>query len=101
MVPPYSASLHRLRHPMFDFVLFLVMFVFLFMIIVTIFAPLPLPSLGSLVSSLPHQLDIEMLVCLVSRSLCRCSLLFIFFSFLPSVWSCRAALLLVHHPDIS
>ena len=30
MVPPYSASLHRLRHPMFEFVLLLVMFVFLF-----------------------------------------------------------------------
>ena len=32
------------------------------MIDVIIFAPLSLPSLGSLVSSLPHQLDIEMLV---------------------------------------
>ena len=32
------------------------------MIIAIIFAPLSLPSLGSLVSSLPHQLDIERLV---------------------------------------
>ena len=32
------------------------------MIIVIIVAPLSLPSLGSLASSLPHQLDIEMLV---------------------------------------
>ena len=36
MVPPYSASLHRLRYPMFEFVLLLVMFLFLFMMIVII-----------------------------------------------------------------
>ena len=30
MVPPYSASLHRLRHPVFEFVSFLVIFVLLF-----------------------------------------------------------------------
>ena len=62
MAPPYSPSLHRLRHPMFEFILFLVIFVSPFMITAIVFAPLSLPSFGSLVSSLPHQLDIKMLV---------------------------------------
>ena len=83
-VPPYSASLHRLRHPVFELVLFFVTFVFIFMIIVIIFDPLSLPYLGTRVSSLPHQLDIEK-TCLVFRALCRCSLfVFFFFSCLPS-----------------
>ena len=98
MVPLYAASLHRLRHPMFEFVLFSVIVVFLFMIIVIIFAPLSLPSLGSLVSSLPHQLDIEILVWFFE--LCV-AVFFYYFFFMPSVWSCRAVLLLAHHLDIS
>ena len=88
---------------MFEFVLFLVMFVFLFMIVAMIFAALSLPSLGSLVSSLPHQLDIEILVRFFE--LCVAALIFFpfffFFLFLPSVWSYRAVVRLVHHLDIS
>ena len=91
MVPPYSASLHRLRHPVFKFVLFLVMFVFLFHDYCIIFAPLSLPSLASLVSSLPHQLDIEMLVwffelCVVALFFSFLVLLFLAFRL---VLSCR------------
>ena len=83
---------------MFKFVLLLVMFVFLFMIAsIIIIAPLSLPSPGSLVLSLPHQLDIEMLVWFFE--LCVAALFF--FLFLPSFWSYRAVLLLVHHLDIS
>ena len=44
------------------------------------FAPLSLPSLGSLVPSLPHQLDIQILVRFFE--LCVAALLFVFFSFL-------------------
>ena len=84
---------------MLEFVLFLEIFVFLYMIIVIIFTPLSLPSIGSLVSSLPHQLDIEMLVWFFE--LCVAALFFSFLLFLPSVWSCRAVVLLVHHLDIS
>ena len=79
MGPPYSAYLHQLRHPVFEFVLFLVMF-FSFMINVIIFAPLSLHSLGSLASSLPHQLDIEMLVWFFE--LCVAALFFPFLSFI-------------------
>ena len=68
------------------------------MIIVILFAPLSLPSPGSLALSLPHQLDIEMLVWFFEFCVAA---LFFFFLFLPSVWSCRAVLLLVHHLDIS
>ena len=50
--------------------LFLVTFVFIIWSIVIIFPPLSLPSLGSLVSSLLHQLDIETLVCFF-LALCR------------------------------
>ena len=87
MVPPYSASLHRLHHPMFKFVLLLVMFVFLFMIAsIIIIAPLSLPSPGSLVLSLPHQLDIEMLVWFFE--LCVAVLFyFLFFLFLSCLQS--------------
>ena len=99
MVPPCFASLHhRLRHFMFEFVFILVTFAFIFMIIVIVFAPVSLPFHGSLVSSLPPQLDIEILVWF--SELCRCSLFF-FFLFLPSFLSYRAVLLLVHHLDIS
>ena len=90
MVPPYSASLHRLRHPMFEFVLFLsiVIFVFLFMITYYYFCPS--------ISAFP-------MVCVVVappaghrnaglffRALCRC--IFLFFSFFLAfrlVLSCR------------
>ena len=95
MVPPYSASLQRLRHPMFESVSFLMMFVFLFVTIVIVFAPLLLPPLGSLVSSSPHQLDIEMLVCffeLYVAALFFCFVLFclvLFFLVLRLVLSCR------------
>ena len=78
MVPPYSAYLHRLRHPMFEFV-FLVTLVFIFLIIVIMFAPLSLPSLGSLVSSLPRQLDKEIIACFFE--LCVAALFFSFFLF--------------------
>ena len=83
MVPPYSASLHRLRHPMFEFVLFLVMFLFLFVIII-MFAPSSLPSLGSIVSSLPHQLDIEILVWFFELCVAALFVSFILFSFFSS-----------------
>ena len=85
------------RHPMFEFVLFLVVFVFLFMIIVIIFAPLSLPPPRSLVSSLPRQLDIEMSVWFFELCVADSSCLHL----LPSVWSCRAVLLSVHHLGIS
>ena len=101
MVPPYSASLHRLRHLMFDFVLFLVIFLFLFMIVYIIFAPLSLPSLGSLVLALPagHRNDCSFQLCVAALfSSFPC---FSVFFFLRSVWSCRAVFLLVHHLDIS
>ena len=84
---------------MFEFVLFLVIFVFHVIIIIFIFAPPYLPSLGSLVSWLPHQLDIEMLVWFFGFGFA--AFFFTFLFFLPPVWSCRAVLLLVHHMDIS
>ena len=76
---------------MFDFVLFLVMFVFLFMIIVTIFAPLPLPSLGSLVSYLPRQLDMDIIVWFFELCVAALFFVFCFFLFLDFclVLSCR------------
>ena len=63
--PPYSAPLASAAcHPMFEFYSFFVIFSFVFVITIV---PLPssptsLPSLGSFVSSLPHQLDREILV---------------------------------------
>ena len=97
MVPPYSASLHWLRHPMFEFVLFLIFvfslhdYCYLFYPVISAFPPVS-------VSSLPHRLDIEMLVWFFE--LCVAAFFFSFLFFLPSVWSC-AVLLLVHHMDIA
>ena len=92
MVPPYSASLQRLRHPMFESVSFLMMFVFLFVTIVIVFAPLLLPPLGSLVSSSPHQLDIEMLVCFFELYVAALFFCFVLFCF---VFSCPSSGLVV------
>ena len=68
MVPPYSASLHRLRHPMFEVVLFLVTFVFTFYGYCSYFCPCISAS------PLGHRNTR-----LFSGALCRCSF-FCFFS---------------------
>ena len=82
-----------------DFWFGFVFFCFLSFPLLFLFAPLSLPSLGSLLSSLPHQLDIEMPVWFFE--LCVAAFFFSFLFFLPSVWSCRSVFLLVHHLDIS
>ena len=74
--PAYSASLRQLRHPMFDFVLLCDL---LFVLLCVLFFGLPsLPSLGSLVSSLPHHLDIEMLFLFFVLQLCVSAFFFSF-----------------------
>ena len=84
MVPPYSASLNRLRHHVFEFVLFAVMFVFLFYDYCYNFCPSisAFPRVTRVVLALPGG---HRNACLFFRALCPCSLLFFsirFFSFL-------------------
>ena len=77
---------------MFEFVLFFVIYVFLCcMIIVITFAPLSLPSLGSLVSSMPDQRDVEMLVWFHELCVAAFCSSFVFFYVLAFrlVLSCR------------
>ena len=61
------------------------------MIIVITFAPLSLPSLGSLVSSMPDQLDVEMLVWFYELCVAAFCSSFVFFYVLAFrlVLSCR------------
>ena len=79
--PPYSAALRRLCSVYFVFVFFG------FVLLLLLFGPSSLPSFGSLVSSLAHQLEIGMLLCFFSSVFC--SILFFSFLVFRLVLSCR------------
>ena len=89
---PYCATLRRLRYPRFRVCFGFVTFSF---IIIVLCGPSSLPSFGSFVSSLAHQLDTEMLILFL---LCMFQPSSFYFLVLSSAW---VVLLLVHKLDIS